>query len=70
MAATSKITIRVSSARGSSSIQYRTAGRYISLPTVGLDNQLLRQPIQPTTSLSAFWLSVIALVQADITAGS
>lgn len=68
MATKAEIVIRVTSARGSSTISYTTKGRYVSFTTSGLTDQLLKQPIQPTTSLAAFWLSVLAIVQADITA--
>jgi len=68
MASKAEITIRVYSARGSSRIQYTSKGRYVSLPTNGYQRQLLGEPIQPTSTLSAFWLSVLATVQADITA--
>lgn len=67
MATKAEIVIRVTSARGSSTISYTTKGRYVSFTTSGLTDQLLKQPIQPTTSLPVFWLSVLALVQADIT---
>lgn len=68
MASKAEITIRVYSARGSSRIQYTSKGRYVSLATTGYQRELLSEPIQPTSALSAFWLSVIAAVQADITA--
>lgn len=68
MAAESKITIRVGSSRGASTVSYSTNGRYVSFTTAGYQQQLLGQPIQPTTSLKAFWSSVLAIVQADITA--
>lgn len=60
------MTIRVTSARGSSTVQFSTTGRYVSLTTAGITEQLLQQPIQPTTSNKAFWLSVLALVQAEL----
>jgi hypothetical protein len=68
MAAQAKLTIRVQSSRGASKISYSTSGRYVSLPTNILGNQLTRQPIQPTSSDKAFWESVIAIVNADIIA--
>ena len=68
MATKAEIVIRVTSARGSSTVSYTTKGRYVSFTTSGLTDQLLKQPIFPTTSLAAFWLSVLAIVQADITA--
>lgn len=60
--------IRVTSSRGASTVSYTTKGRYVSFTTSGLTDQLQKQPIQPTSSLSAFWLSVLAIVQADIAA--
>jgi hypothetical protein len=69
MASTSKITVTVASTRGGTTVAYHTNGRYVSFTTAGLSGDLLKQPIQPTTSLKAFWLSVLAIVQADITAG-
>jgi hypothetical protein len=68
MASQAKLTVRVTSQRGSSAIRYSTGGRYISLPTNALSDQLLRQPVQPTSSAKAFWLSVLDVVTADINA--
>jgi hypothetical protein len=68
MASQAKITVRVGSQRGGSSVQYSTAGRYISLPTNAINASLPRQPIQPTSSAKAFWLSVLAIVTAEINA--
>lgn len=68
MASQAKITVRVRSSRGGSTISYTTAGRYVSFSTTGYQRELLGQPIQPTASLSAFWLAILAAVQADITA--
>lgn len=66
MANQAKMTIRVRSARGSSNIQFSSSGRYISLPTNGISAELMQQPIQPTASAKAFWLSVLATVQATV----
>lgn len=68
MASKAEIVIRVTAARGSSTIEYRTKGKYVSFTTAGLVDTLQRQPIQPTATLPGFWLSVLALVVADITA--
>lgn len=67
MAATSKIVITVRSSRGASTVSYSTKGRYVSFPTLGYQRDLTGQPIQPTSTLSAFWLSVLGIVTADIT---
>lgn len=68
MASKSEITIRVYSSRGASKVQYTSKGRYISFQTAGYNSTLNQQPIQTTSSLKAFWLGVLAQVQADITA--
>ena len=68
MANQSKLTIRVASQRGASSISYSTGGRYINLATNTVHDDLSRLPVQPTASEKAFWLSVLALVTADVTA--
>lgn len=68
MATKAEITIRVTSARGSSKVTYTTKGRYVSFTTSGYQRQLLSQPIQSTTSLEAFWAGVLATVQGDIVA--
>jgi hypothetical protein len=69
MAAKSELVIRVYSRRGSTVVQYVTKGRYVSFQTAGLGDTLSRQPIITTTSLIAFWSQVLAIVQADVTAG-
>lgn len=66
MASQAKMTIRVSSARGSSTINFSTNGRYVSLTTGGITQQLLAQPVQPTASAKVFWESVLAAVQAQL----
>jgi len=68
MAAQAKITIRVTSSRGASSISYSTSGRYVSLATNILGSDLVRQPILPTSTDKAFWEAVLAIVNADIVA--
>ena len=67
--ADAKLTIRVSAQRGASTISYSTNGRYVSLSVNDVRDELLRQPIQPTSGSKAFWGSVLALVVADIAAG-
>lgn len=70
MASNPKLTIRVQAARGSTTISYTTNGRYVSFTTAGLGNTLPKQQLLTTASQKAFWLEVVGLVQADITAGS
>lgn len=68
MANTSKITIRVSHARAHTTITYRTNGQYYRLTTAGFSRDLTNQPVITSSSISAFWLVVLAAVQADMTA--
>lgn len=70
MASKAEIVVRVYSSRGASKIEYRSKGRYVSFTTAGLTDVLDRQAIQPTSTLAAFWLSVLGLVVADITANA
>lgn len=62
------MTVRVTSQRGSSGVSFSTAGRYISLPTNGISQDLARQPVQPTLSAKAFWQSVLVIVTAAVEA--
>ncbi|HEV2477992.1 MAG TPA: hypothetical protein VGX22_15755 [Candidatus Dormibacteraeota bacterium] len=64
MATPSKMTIRVDSARGRSNVRISTSGRYLSLTTNTIGADLLAEPVQPTASEKAYWLSVVAIVTA------
>lgn len=66
MAAPSKFTIRVRSARTSSDISVSTTGTYNGLAVNTITFDLPLSPVQPTTSAKAFWLSVLAAVQAEL----
>jgi hypothetical protein len=68
MANQAKMTVRVTSSRGASNVQFSTAGGYISLPTNGINVSLPRQPVQPTSSAKAFWQSVLVIVTAQVDA--
>lgn len=68
MATPAKMTIRVDAARASSTVRISTAGRYLSLSTNQISLQALSQPVQPTASDKVFWLSVLAIVTAQINA--
>lgn len=68
MASRAELVIRVTSSRGASKIEYTSKGKYVSFQTAGLTDTLARQPILNTSSLEVFWLAVLAIVQADITA--
>ena len=67
MASKAELVIRVQSRRGSSVVQFTSKGRYVNLPTNGYNFYLPAQPIQPTSAAKAFWTSVLAIVQAEIT---
>lgn len=62
------MTIRVNSARGSSTVEVSTAGKYISFPVNGVTFYLPREPVQPTGSVKVFWQSVLAIVTAQVNA--
>lgn len=66
MASQAKLTIRVGSTRGASSVAFTSVGQYVSTPVSGYAEVLNGQPIQPTTDTKTFWLSVLAIVQAQI----
>lgn len=68
MSAQAKITIRVTSTRGGSNVQFSSVGSYVSTPVNGYNVALTGQPIQPTADDKTFWTSVLAIVQANIAA--
>lgn len=68
MANTAGMRITVGSSRGASSLRISTSGRYISLAANDIAVDAPRQPIQPTTSSKAFWLSILALATAQVQA--
>lgn len=68
MSAQAKITIRVTSTRGGSTVNFSSAGSYVSTPMNGYSVSLPGQPIQPTADQKTFWTSVLDLVQAQIAA--
>jgi hypothetical protein len=68
MAQTARFTIRVGANRGSSNITLSTSGRYINLATNAINESMPRQPVQPTSSAKAFWLSVLAIATAQVEA--
>lgn len=69
MATLAKLTVRVTSTRGASQVRYSTSGKYVSLDVNTLSAYLSGQPIQPTSSVAAFWTSVLAIVAAKIESG-
>jgi hypothetical protein len=70
MASPSKLTIRVTLNKTSSTISYSTTGIYGRLTTGNVKDTINLAALQPTTGSKAFWESVMAAVIADITAGN
>lgn len=68
MASMAKITVRVTSSRGASVVQFTSAGQYVSTPENGYNVTLTGQPLLPTTDQKTFWTAVLTAVQANITA--
>lgn len=68
MSAQAKLTVRVTSTRGGSNIQFTSAGSYVSTPMNGYNVAMPGEPIQPTADQKTFWTSVLAIVQAHIAA--
>lgn len=68
MAAQAKITVRVTSTRGGSNVSFTSNGTYISTPMNGYSVDLPGEAVQPTVDQKTFWTSVLAIVQAQITA--
>ena len=66
MAAPSKLTVRVNSARSSSDISVSTTGTYAGTAVNTIAFQLINQPVQPNASAKVFWTAVLAAVQAHI----
>lgn len=65
-----KLTIRVRSSRGASTVQYSTGGKYRSLAVNDITNNLQNEPLFTTSGSKAFWAAVQAIVAADIAAGN
>jgi hypothetical protein len=63
MANTARLVIYVRSARGSSTVQISSKGRYISLPVNTINIYAPGQPLYPTASQNAFWFAVLDAVE-------
>lgn len=68
MATRARMRITVTSTRGASQVNISTQGRYVSLDVNKYGLYLPSEPIQPTASQQAFWLSVLAIATAAVTA--
>lgn len=62
------MTVRITSTRGGSNVQFTSAGTYVSTPVNAYSVYLPGEPIQPTADDKTFWTSVLAIVQAYIAA--
>ena len=66
MASTPKITVRVASSRGATTVSFSSVGTYVSTPMNRYSVTLQGQPIQPSADNKVFWTSVLDIVQAYI----
>lgn len=69
MATRSKFVITVTKSANSSTVTYSTKGRYGAINTNTLTQLLRSQPLFTTSTPQAYWLAVLAVVQAAVTAG-
>lgn len=67
MAELAKITVRVRSNRTGTTVQFTSTGRYKGLTTAGYNRDITGLPLQPNVSIEAFWESVLAAVQSNLT---
>lgn len=68
MATTAKMTLFVTSTRGASRVRIGTVGKYVSTPVNDIEINLPGQPLLTTSSSKAFWLAVLAIATANVTA--
>lgn len=66
MASIAKLTVRVGVSGSTSTIKVTSSGRYATLNTNEVRQDLAQQPLQPTASEQVFWTSVLAAVQQII----
>lgn len=68
VAATARMTLRVTKSRTQSTLVIGTVGSYASLPVNDVDVQLPGQPLYTTASSKAFWLAVLAAATTAVEA--
>jgi hypothetical protein len=68
VATTARMDVRVTSTRSASKIVISTVGRYVSTPVNTIEITAAAQPLFTTASPKAFWLAVLAIVQAQVSA--
>lgn len=66
MATTAKMTLTVSKSNTKSKVIVRTVGTYSSIPMNTIDFNMTGQPLYTSASPKAFWLAVLAAVNAQI----
>lgn len=67
MATRARMTLTVTSTRGATQLTITSIGRYVSTDMNKYSIYLPSEPIQPTSSQAAFWLSILAIAQSYIT---
>jgi hypothetical protein len=68
MATRARMTLTVTSTRGATQLTITSVGRYVSADMNKYSIYLPSEPLQPTSSQAAFWLSILAIASAYITA--
>lgn len=68
MSSIAKIDVRVRATRGHTTVTISSHGRTASFITAGYQRSLANQPQFSTASLNAYWLAVLNLVVANLTA--
>lgn len=69
MASRSRMTITVTKSTSQSTVVITSNGKYASLVTNGTSLRETGQPLFSTANEQAFWLAVLPIVSAAITAG-
>lgn len=68
MATTARMDMRVTSTRSKSKIVISTYGKYVSTPVNTIEIVADQQPLLTTATNKAFWLAVLNIALAQVTA--
>jgi hypothetical protein len=68
VATTAKMTLFVTSTRANSRVRIGSTGKYVSTPVNDIEIDLPKQPLLTTASSKAFWLAVLAIATANVSA--
>jgi len=68
MATRARMTLTVTSTRGATQVTITSVGRYVSTDVNKYSIYLPSEPLQPTATQAAFWLSILDIASAYITA--